>query len=54
MRIFPDLVFNTKKIVKDCIFVCIKGARFDTHDVIDEIVKQGAKGDSGRKRYKKR
>ena len=40
---FSDLVFNTKKIVKDCIFVCIKGARFDTHDVIDEIVKQGAK-----------
>ena len=40
---FSDLVFNTKKIVKDCLFVCIKGARFDTHDVIDEIVEQGAK-----------
>lgn len=40
---FSDLVFNTKKIVKDCLFVCIKGARFDTHDMIDDIVKAGAK-----------
>ena len=40
---FSELVFNTKNIVKDCLFVCIKGAKFDAHDAIDEIVKQGAK-----------
>lgn len=40
---FSDLVFNTKKVVKDCLFVCIKGARFDSHDAIDDIVAQGAK-----------
>ena len=40
---FSDLVFNTKKVVKDCLFVCIKGRNFDTHDAIDEIVKLGAK-----------
>jgi len=40
---FSDLVFNTKNVVKDCLFVCIKGRNFDTHDVIDEIVKLGAK-----------
>ena len=40
---FSDLVFNTKNVVKDCLFVGIKGRNFDTHDVIDEIVKLGAK-----------
>lgn len=40
---FSDLVFNSKKTVKDCLFVCIKGAKFDTHDIIDDIVKAGAK-----------
>ena len=40
---FSDLVFNTKNVVKDCLFVCIKGRNFDTHNVIDEIVKLGAK-----------
>lgn len=40
---FSDLIFNSKKIVKDCLFVCIKGAKFDTHDIIDDIVKAGAK-----------
>lgn len=40
---FSDLVFNTKKVVKDCLFICIKGTRFDSHDAIDDIVAQGAK-----------
>lgn len=40
---FSDLIFNTKKVVKDCLFVCIKGAKFDSHDAIDDIVSQGAK-----------
>lgn len=38
-----ELVFNTKKIVKDCLFVCIKGAAFDSHDAVEEIVEKGAR-----------
>ena len=37
-----ELVYNTKKITKDCIFVCIKGAVFDSHEVVDEIAAAGA------------
>lgn len=37
-----ELVYNTKKIRKECMFVCIKGATFDSHDVAGEAAKSGA------------
>lgn len=37
-----ELVYNTKKIRKECMFVCIKGATFDSHDVAGEAAKNGA------------
>ncbi len=33
---------DTRKIEKNCIFVCIKGVNADTHDMIDEIAQKGA------------
>ncbi len=37
-----ELVYNTKKVKKECMFVCIKGAAFDSHDVAGEAAKNGA------------
>ena len=37
-----ELVYNTKKVKKECMFVCIKGATFDSHDVAGEAAKNGA------------
>lgn len=33
---------NTKKVEKDCIFVCVKGGSFDGHSVAAEMIKKGA------------
>ena len=41
---YTDLVFDTRKVTENCLFICIKGMKFDSHDVIDEIIKAGAKG----------
>lgn len=38
-----ELVFDSRKVSKGCMFVCIKGANFDAHDKADEIAKCGAK-----------
>ena len=37
-----ELVYNTKKVKKECMFICIKGANFDSHDVAGEAAKNGA------------
>ena len=37
-----ELVYNTRKVKKECMFVCIKGATFDSHDVAGEAGKNGA------------
>lgn len=33
---------NTKKVQKDCIFVCVKGGSFDGHDAAEEMLEKGA------------
>ena len=33
---------DTRKITKGCLFICIKGARFDAHAFIDEAFEKGA------------
>lgn len=33
---------NTKKVQKDCIFVCVKGGSFDGHDAAKEMIEKGA------------
>ena len=33
---------NSRKIVKDCIYVCVKGNNFDGHTVAGDALKNGA------------
>nr|MCR4807299.1 UDP-N-acetylmuramyl-tripeptide synthetase [Lachnospiraceae bacterium] len=35
-------VYDSRKISKGCLFVCIKGANFDGHDAAEEACKKGA------------
>ncbi len=37
-----DLVFDNRKVKQGCLFVCIKGANFDAHDVIEQVIADGA------------
>lgn len=37
-----DVCIDTRKVTKGCLFICIKGERFDGHDFIDEAQKNGA------------
>lgn len=36
------LVYDSRKITKDCMFVCIKGALYDSHEHVEEIISKGA------------
>ena len=36
------LVCDTRKITAGCMFVCVKGAAYDSHEHIEEIVQKGA------------
>ena len=38
-----DIVTDSRKVVKNSIFICVKGARYDGHDYIDEAINAGAK-----------
>lgn len=38
-----EVVFDSRKAVADCLFVCISGANSDGHTYIDDVVKKGAK-----------
>lgn len=37
-----SVCIDTRKITKGCIFVCIKGERFDAHQFADEAIEKGA------------
>lgn len=37
-----DLVYDSRKVIKDSVFVCIVGAVTDGHNYINEVVKKGA------------
>ena len=36
------VVYDSRKIVDDCMFICIEGANFDGHSVAGEAAKKGA------------
>lgn len=40
---FNKLCYDARKVEEGDLFICLEGARFDTHSVIDEIVEKGAK-----------
>ncbi|MCI9337809.1 MAG: UDP-N-acetylmuramoyl-L-alanyl-D-glutamate--2,6-diaminopimelate ligase [Lachnospiraceae bacterium] len=37
------VVYDSRKLTKDCLFICIEGAKFDGHDFAAEAVERGAK-----------
>ena len=37
------LVYDSRKVTKDCMFVCIRGAAYDSHEHVAEIAAQGAR-----------
>lgn len=41
-REVSDIVTNSAEAKKDCIFVCLRGSRYDGHDHIDDAVAAGA------------
>ena len=41
-RQIQSLVFDSRKLSKDCLFVCITGANFDGHDFASAAAKEGA------------
>ena len=38
-----EVVNDSRKITKDCLFICISGANFDGHSAAAEAVKKGAR-----------
>ena len=37
------LCYDSREAEKDCLFVCMKGANFDSHDIIGELKEKGVK-----------
>ena len=37
-----DVVYDSRKITKGCLFICIEGANFDGHSAAAQAVEQGA------------
>lgn len=37
-----EVVTDTRKVVDGCLFIALKGERFDAHDFVDDAVKSGA------------
>lgn len=38
-----EVVFDSRKVVQDCLFVCIVGANFDGHEYVEDVINKGAK-----------
>ena len=41
-REITELVYDSRKLTKDCVFVCIRGTKRDSHDFVEEAVEKGA------------
>lgn len=41
-KVVTSVVIDTRKVVKGCLFVCIKGENFDGNDFADEAIRLGA------------
>lgn len=37
-----EIVYDSRKATKDCVFVCLQGANLDSHDYIEDVVAAGA------------
>lgn len=41
-RQISSVVYDSRKVEKDCLFICIAGARFDAHDAAAQVAADGA------------
>jgi UDP-N-acetylmuramoyl-L-alanyl-D-glutamate--2,6-diaminopimelate ligase len=41
-REVSEIVFDSRKISKDCLFVAVKGTQVDGHEYIEQAVEKGA------------
>ena len=39
----PAIVFDNRKVTEGCLFVCVKGMKYDSHEHVEEIAAAGAK-----------
>lgn len=37
------LIYDSRKVIEGCMFVCVKGAAYDSHEHVEEIVEKGAR-----------
>jgi len=38
-----DIIYDSRKVVPGCAFVCIKGSKIDSHSLISEVVRKGVR-----------
>ena len=39
----PAIVFDNRKVTEGCLFVCVKGMKYDSHEHVEKIAAAGAK-----------
>ena len=49
-REITAVVYDSRKVIPGCLFICINGANFDGHDFAAQVAAQGAGGAGGTKR----
>ena len=37
-----EIVNDSRKVTKDCLFLCLEGANFDAHTIAADVIKAGA------------
>lgn len=37
-----DIIYDSRKVIPNCIFVCLSGSRFDAHEYVNEAISRGA------------
>lgn len=37
-----DIIYDSRKVVSNCIFVCLSGSRIDAHEYVNEAISRGA------------
>ena len=41
-REISKVIYDSRKVTKDCLFICIEGANFDGHQYVEEVIQKGA------------
>lgn len=38
-----EVIYDSRKVSQNCLFICIEGANFDGHQYVEEVIEKGAK-----------